>query len=319
MKKQSVQTFLRDGVTVDEVMMEVNRLSFNVDVTKSLIKELVKNYLDHDKSVDEITWMDETGEVHCFLSALVHRASEAIVKKQDPKVLETITELVRECIKVHQMKVEYQYDTLFRSPYHIAASLGVSPLIECFIALGVDPNVKDRAGKIPLHHALSGKWDDLSADLLIGVSDLTLHSNRGGPALHVATKYRRIDAVKTICTQLKITEPEYFKHLLSQRDAEGFSVLDCAVKNARIDLIQVIISQVDQIDFQTTHYLNAKKFLKNYALCHSDQRQEVIQYLSDLELAAQEKKQLQSVVAQVRETQSGSDSNESIPAKRLIL
>jgi serine/threonine-protein phosphatase 6 regulatory ankyrin repeat subunit B len=129
----------------------------------------------------------------------------------------------------------------FKSGMHIvvAARLGFLDLLQCFLSMGDDINVKDDNGEIPLHAASKSGHAATVKYLCEHGALMNLQDNNGNTALHVAVTNEHFDVTRILVEK---------GANLCAADASGSTALHIAAKGGYLNIVQYLAESFAPID-----------------------------------------------------------------------
>ncbi|KAI1053810.1 hypothetical protein LB507_007482 [Fusarium sp. FIESC RH6] len=125
-----------------------------------------------------------------------------------------------------------------KTPLHVAAKRGSSPVIKVLLNAGADEMAKDSRGQIALFYAAEHGHDS-AVDLLSGkdYSQLTCVDNCRRMPMHYACVRGQLDVVSLILFRLPNT-----KLMLDARDHWGSTPLSLAAREGHVDIVRILLA-----------------------------------------------------------------------------
>ncbi|KAE8698665.1 putative Ankyrin repeat-containing protein [Hibiscus syriacus] len=130
------------------------------------------------------------------------------------------------------------------SPMHLAIKKGHKEMALRFMEMDKDVvRVKGKSGKTPLHLISKfGNHDGLLDRFLEVCPECVLDvTTKNRTALHIATKYKRLDVLQVLIRMLRKKNKDYYREVVSRKDEEGNTALHTAANTNQPQMLRLLL------------------------------------------------------------------------------
>lgn len=159
-----------------------------------------------------------------------------------------------------------------QTPLHKAAMFGNVESMQLLLEKGADVNKVDSSGQTPLQIAIISGGDIEVVSTLLTKADLTIRKNDGQNALHLATRYHKVDSIDLMLNHSQAPE------IIAATCNYGYTPLHLAVSLGHLDTVEKLLKDHKPDVYKTT---KPGKTLLHYAA--STNNSAILPFLLDLQ------------------------------------